>query len=958
MERLQQIEEIFQEALQHDPGQRDTYVRRACRGDTELQREVLSLLANHDDAGDAESWAAAAAAQLIGAPASLQPGHSLGPYRVECFLAAGGMGEVYRATDTRLHRKVAVKVSAAQFSERFEREARLIGSLNHPNICQLYDIGPNYLVMELVEGPTLANRIRRGALPLDEALTIARQIAEALEAAHEKGRVHRDLKPANIKFTPEGVVKLLDFGLAKAAEEPTAAGDPSDSPTQTISPTRAGVILGTAAYMSPEQARGEAVDKRADIWAFGCVLYEMLTGKAVFHGDTTSDILAAVLRSEPNWSALPVGTPPRIRKLLQRCLERYRNQRLRDIGEARIAIDAHEEEAPHKSRTAGVFPWAAVLATAVCLAVAGWWRATRPAPPRQLIRLTAQLTPGAFIDRFRGAWLALSPDGTRIVVAESEPAGGWRLVTRSLDESQFAPLFGADGGVKPFFSPNGQWIAFFADNKLKKIPVRGGVPVTLCDAPEFYRGASWGDDGNIVAAFSGGSTGLVRISSSGGAATAVTQVRKENGETAHGWPQVLPGAQVVLFTAHGAGADDESEIAVVSLKTGERKTVYKGGFFGRYLPSGYLVFLRGNTLFASPFDLRRLALTATPQPVLEEVNSNVSGGGDFNFSLNGTLVYANSKVEVSFPFSIWWLDSMGQTKPLHVTPGLYENPRLSPDGKRLAFELPTSPAQADIWVKDLERDTLSRVTHLPGRNNFPLWTPDGNSIVFISDSQATPGIYWIRADGVGEPQRLTDKDYQAPTSFSPDGKRLAYSQVELGARFHSKIWTAPVEGNHEHPRLGKAEPFLHTSFSEEYPAFSPDGHWLAYSSDESGTDQLYVRPFPGPGSKWQVSTGGGSHPIWARKEHKLFFVTPDWKIMVLDYGVSGNSFVPGKPHVWSPKSLAWLGGNYPYDLAPDGKHFAVVINPAAEQGQRPTDSVTVLLNFFDELRRRTTVGGK
>ena len=507
--------------------------------------------------------------------------------------------------------------------------------------------------------------------------------------------------------------------------------------------------------------------------------------------------------------------------------------------------------------------------------------------------------------------------------------------------------------MDPFFSAD--------DGKLKKIAVQGGEPVTLCDAPGFPSGASWGDDGNIVAAFNGRSTGLLRISSGGGAFTAVTQVSKDRGETAHVWPQVLPGSQAVLFTAYGAGSYDDAEIDVVSFKSGERKTVHHSGFFGRYLPSGHLVYMRQNTLFAAPFDLSRLAVTGAPQPVLEEVSSNVNGGGDFGFSLNGTLVYINSKLEITYPYSIWWLDSMGQTKPLHVTPGLYQTPRFSPDGKRIAFELLTSSVSADIWVKDLERDTVSRLTHLPGANTSPLWTPDGKSIVFTSGLQAAPGIYWIRADGVGEAQRLTETDgktYHIPGSFSPDGKRLAYTQQQMA--LESEIWTAPVEGDRDRPRLGKAELFLRTSFWEGHPAFSPDGHWLAYSSDDTGTEELYVRPFPGPGGKWQVSTGGGSNPIWSRKEHKLFFLTPDWKIMVLDYGVTGNSFVPGKPHVWTPKSLAWLGGNYPYDLAPDGKRFAVVLSTGggAEQVQRPTDSVTVLLNFFDELRRRAPPGGR
>jgi serine/threonine-protein kinase len=849
---------------------------------------------------------------------------------------------------------VAIKVSGARYSERFEREARLVASLNHPNICQLHDVGPNYLVMELVEGPTLAERIRQGPVPLDEALAIARQISEALEAAHEKGRVHRDLKPANIKITPEGMLKLLDFGLAKVAEEPTAGGDPSESPTKTISPTRTGVILGTAAYMSPEQARGSAVDKRADIWAFGCVLFEMLAGKAAFEGESTSDVLAAVLRAEPDWGALPAATPARIRKLLRRCVERDRKQRLRDIGEARIAIDAPEaEEAPPRT-SPRVWPWALALAIALCFGAVGWWwRATRPAPLRRLVRLSAGFEPGTLLDRFRGTWPVISPDGTRIVIAESEPSGKWRLATRGLDQSQFVILPGTERAWMPFFSPDGQWVGFFADGKLKKMPVQGGGAVTLCDATGLLKGASWSDDGIIVAGFNG--AGLLEVSAGGGAPTVLTRLSREKGETSHGWPQILPGAETVLFTAYGGEAFDDSEIDAISLKTGERRTVYKGGFFGRYLSDGHLVFLRRNILYAAPFDLRRLVLTAAPQPVIEEVNGNVNGGGDIDFSRNGAVVYVRTKGP-SFRHFLAWLDSKGRGQPIETTPGIYESPRFSPDGKRLAYSLPAGPVQADIWVKDIERGTVSRLTHLPGRSNVPLWTPDGRGIVFVATHHNNPGLYWIRADGTGEAQ-LLKSERLFPSSFSPDGKRLAYALMYPDR--HAEIWTAPLEGDSGHPRFGKPEAFLRTSYAEMYPVFSPDGHWLAYTSNESGTFELYVRPFPGPEGKLQVSTGGGSYPVWAHKQHQLFFLTPDWGIMVLDYAIQNGSFVPGRPRLWGPKGLEFLGGNYPYDLGPDDERFAVVQDTApAEQEQRPTESVVVLLNFFDELRRRISVGGK
>jgi serine/threonine-protein kinase len=547
----------------------------------------------------------------------------------------------------------------------------------------------------------------------------------------------------------------------------------------------------------------------------------------------------------------------------------------------------------------------------------------------------------------------ISPDGTRIVMAESEPSGKWRLATRALDQSQFVTLPGTERVWMPFFSPDGQWIGFSADGKLKKMPVQGGGVVTLCDAPGQFKGASWSDDGNIVAGFNG--AGLLRVSAGGGVPTVLTRLSKENGEAAHGWPQILPGGESVLFTAYGAESFDDAEIEVVFLKTGERRTVYKGGFFGRYLSSGHLVFLRRNTLYAAPIDLRRLVLTAAPQPLIEEVNGNVNGGGDIDFSPNGTVVYVTTKGP-SFRHFLAWLDSKGEDQPIEATLGTYESPSLSPDGKRLAFSLPVGPVQADIWVKDIERGTLSRLTHLPGRSNKPLWTRDRKGVVFVATQNSAPGLYWTRADGAGEAQLLMSaRFYLFPCSFSPDGKRLAYFQMYPDR--HAEIWTVPLEGDSSHPRLGKPEAFLRTSYAEQYPVFSPDGHWLAYASNESGIFELYVRPFPGGEGKLQVSTGGGSYPIWSRNQHQLFSLTPDWRIMVLDYAVQNGSFVPGRPRLWSPKGLEFLGGNYPYDLAPDGKRFAVVLDTApTEREQRPTESIVVMLNFFDELRRRVPRG--
>ncbi len=910
---------------------------------------------------------------------ALALGTKLGPYEIVAPLGAGGMGEVFRARDTRLDRTVAIKILSPHLSDdptlrqRFEREARAISSLNHPHICVLYDVGhqdgTDFLVMEYLEGETLSKRLDKGPLPLAQVLKYGVEIADALDKAHRQNIVHRDLKPGNIMLTASGA-KLLDFGLAKAAPPLAAGATLTAAATRTTPVTQRGTVVGTFQYMSPEQVEGRDVDARSDIFSFGSVLYEMVTGLRAFPGKSQLSVASAILEKDPEpISKLQPLAPPALDRTIRVCLAKDpedRWQTARDLllelkwiseGGSQAGVPA-PVASQRKVRERLAWLAAAALAVAAVIAAAGWWRADRTSTvAAPLIRLDAELSPGTAIDRFRGAFLALSADGTRIVVAESEPSGKWHLAARSLDQTQFAPLFGADRGRAPFFSVNGQWIAFFADGKLKKIPAQGGAPVTLCDIPGFPRGASWGDDGNIVVAFNDGATGLVRVPSGGGVPTALTQLSKEKGETAHGWPQVLPGSQAVLFTAYGTGSFDDGEIVIVSLKTGERKTVYRGGFFGRYLSSGHLVFLRQNTLYAAPFDLKRLALTAAPQPVIEEVNSNVRGGGDFDFSRNGTFVYVSSKGP-SLKREIAWLDSKGQTKPLQEPPGNYESQRISPDGKRLAFELAAGPVQADIWVKDLERGTVSRLTHLAGRSNVPLWTPDGRGIVFHTAFHQASGIYWVRADGMGEPQLLMGANGKPsfPSSISPDGKRLAYTQY--GTDIRLEIWTAPIEGDSDHPRLGKPEAFLRTSFSEHYPVFSPDGRWLAYASNESGTEEVYVRAFPGQGGKLQISASGGSYPIWSRKEHKLFFLTPDWRIMVLDYAVNGGSFVPGKPEMWSPRSLVYVGGIYPYDIAPDGKRFAVVLDTAApEEEQRRTESVMVLLNFFDELRRKVP-GGK
>jgi serine/threonine-protein kinase len=934
MERWQQIESLFQEALERDPAERNAWLREACQGDSDLRREVASLLANHQAATDFKPWAGAAAAELIDGHASLEPGQCLGPYRIECFLAAGGMGKVYRATDTRLHRQVAIKVSSARFSERFEREARVIASLNHPHICQLYDVGPNYLVMELVEGPTLADRIRQGALPLDEALVIARQIAEGLEAAHEKGRVHRDLKPANVKITPEGLVKLLDFGLAKAAEEPAAAGDPSDSPTQTISATRTGVILGTAAYMSPEQARGAAVDKRSDIWAFGVVLYEMLAGRALFTGETTSDILAGVLRAAPDWNALPGETPPRIRRLLRRCLERDRKLRLQAIGEARIAIDAAEErEATAQGVRFSPWPWGIAAVLAVALVAVGLRRA--PEPLSQAVSRWTTTLPVADAES-----LELARDGTRLVYGS-----GQSLLLRMLDGAEAKRLPGA-AGVGPVFSPDGQWIAYYANNeKLRKIPVTGGTPIDICDAPG-QRGRTWGDDDTIVFGTLDG--GLMRVTAGGGTPYVLTAPDRRKGEIAHQWPQFLPGAGAIVFTINTGGSYEAARIAVLDLKHRSYRTVVDGAAQGRYVPSGHLVYARSATLFAAPFDVRRLVITGPEAPVIEDLDVGIGGITRYAFSNSGLLVYFVSGGAAAHDRAIQWMDRHGKAQNSDLPPRLYTSVRLSPEGRRVALTIANSSAGpafgSDIWIGGLERGDLTRLTS-KGGNSLPLWTPEGRCVTFSSKWAGRNLLYRVAADGSGEPELLLEKSGAVyPMSWTANGDLLFYDGLA------SQTAILPIRTGSGQAQLPSPETGMARNFRDAQ--VSPDGRLIAYMSNESGRYEIYVQSFPALSLKKVVSLEGGETPRWARSGQELFYLDPVHNLLMAVDVQTGSELSVGHPHALFPlhsvRPTAFAPWRQGWDVASDGQRFLVIASP---ENQESSLKLVAVVNWFDELRR-------
>jgi serine/threonine-protein kinase len=864
-------------------------------------------------------------------------GQTIAHYRITAKLGAGGMGEVYRAVDTKLDREVAIKILPDSVTHdperlaRLEREAKVLASLNHPNIAQIYTVEQGALVLELVKGETL-----KGPLPLDTALIYASQIADALAVAHDKGIVHRDLKPANIMITPAGVVKVLDFGLAKAVDEST--GDPQNSPTLTISPTRAGVILGTAPYMSPEQARGKPVDKRADIWAFGCVLYEMLIGEPAFTGETTTDVLAAVVKTEPDLAKVPF----KLRRLVRHCLEKNPNQRMQAIGDWPLLV----EDRPLVERPRGpVVLWLEAAVLAVLCVATTWvaWRAARPTNTtlRPVLRLDVDLGPDVSISAPFNAPFALSPDGRSLAYVSRS-----RIFVRQLDQSQATELPDTSGGYAPFFSPDNRSLAFFGQGRLKRISLEGGAPMALCEACQGV-GGSWSEDGNIFITQIGAGQSLLRVPSAGGAATPITEVAP--GEASHRWPQALPGGKAVLFTASTTlNSFDAATIDVISLADHNRKTLVKGGTFGRYLPTGHLVYVNQGTLYAVRFDLKRLNVLGAPVPVLDQVDySSALGSADIDFSESGTLVYRRGGTGRG-RMTVQWLYENGQVKPLLANPGYYLRPRLSPDGSRLAMDL-TDGAHQDIWIHDLNLGAVNRLTY-EGANQNAVWTPNGRYLVL----KGKDGIDWIRANGTGKPEPLTQsKSAQFPYSFSPDGRRLAYHEVSERSGFD--IWTLPIESDEKGLRGGKPAPFLQTPFDERSPAFSPDGRWIAYVSNESGPYQVYVRGFPDTGGKWQVSVDGGSIPEWSRTERKLFFRTEDQRIMVASYSVKGGSFVPEKPRVWSEQRIGGGATFGNYDLAPEGKRIAALV-PFGQQADQPRNQVTLLLNFYDELRRRVPVG--
>ncbi len=936
---------------------------------------------------------------------SLSPGSRIGSYEIVAPLGAGGMGEVYEARDSKLNRNVAIKILPPALSAdpdrlaRFRREAQVLASLNHPNIAAVYgleDEGDTLaLVMELVPGRTLdeliaaghpeaesvSSRLRDGAsaagrgggaprgLNMDDALPIGRQIASALEAAHEQGIIHRDLKPANVKITHDGTVKVLDFGLAKALGAPgSAAADQANSPTLT-SPamTELGMILGTAGYMAPEQAKGKAVDRRADIWALGVVLFEMLSGRSLYRGETVTETIAHVITQPPSWDLLPETVPTPVRRLLRRCLEKDPRNRLQSAGDARIEIDeilsgspfeadlpattgaAHAAATPAWRRA---LPWAIAGVLLVLLGDQLW---PRPAAPAQAARLDVRLTPGedlSVVAGTDGTIAVLSPDGgTLVYLAVSGSAR--QLYVRRLDELEATPLAGTESATQQFFSPDGASVAFFANGQLMRTSLAGGTPAPIATALN-GRGGSWGPDDTIVFA-ADVQEGLSRVSAAGGPSAPVTTLAPN--ERTHRWPSMLPDGRHVLFMCQTtAGAYDDGTIEAARIDTGERKVLIRGGTFPRYV-GGYLVYTRGSTLYAVPFDVDALEVRGDPQPVLVgllasggALGSGVGGTGAAQISIaeNGTVAYlAGEMTYETTRIRLAIVDRSGQILYEYPEPRLFRDPRLSPDGKQIAVRI-DAPTGPQLHLVDTERGTLNQITFDAG-NESPIWSHDGRFLAFASGpTDQTRTVYLMPNDGTGEPKPLIEGGaFAYPTSFSPDDRLLAVTRQDDADPRRGRIEIVSVAD-------GVVTPFPDPPTRGVRGQFSPDGKWMTFGmADSSGIGDVYVRAYPGGGALRRVSTAGGIEPQWTRNGREIVFLDFTGAVMAVDVSPAGDALVIGNPHKLFERSVVPVSTATTFDAAADGSRFVMLVEDTQETSAPQRTHVTMVFNFLEELRRAT-----
>jgi serine/threonine protein kinase/Tol biopolymer transport system component len=912
---------------------------------------------------------------------ALTPGTRLGVYEVIEQIGAGGMGEVYKARDTRLDRVVAVKTLPAllagdpQFRERFDREARAISQLSHANICTLHDVGEHagtaFLVMELLDGETLEQRLTRGGpagppFSLSDALAIAIQIADALTVAHRAGIVHRDLKPGNIFLVRTGassppIAKLLDFGLAKTSAPAVAVGGATMMPTTPASVTAQGTILGTFQYMAPEQIEGMEADARTDLFAFGCVLYEMLSGKTAFEGKTRASLLGAILKDEPPpVSTVQPITPAALDRIVATSLAKDPEDRWQTARDLRRELawvargnlsgvsggPVVPAERPTSSR---LIPLVATALASAAIVGGAVWALTRPVPMSPaVVHLQAPPSPGVslWIDTIVSD-IALSPDGTHL--AYTGGTGQSQLYVRSLSQDDAVPLAGTANVRGPFFSPDGEWIGYFQLTDLKKVSVRGGPPVTICaSCGAGNRGAAWAADDTIIFAAQGGGSGLLRISAGGGQPEVIVKPDTRKGEQAYRWPHLVPGGRAVLFTVFSNGTVDDGIIAVRDLQTGTQKVLAHGGSFPLFVRSGYMVYTTAGTLRAIRFDSTALTVSGNPLPVLDHVASKGTGAADVSVSREGAMAYISG---VEGVLDLASFDRQGREERLSLPPRPYLSLRFSPDGQRIALDI--QDQENDIWIWDVSRRSLTRLTTGSFIDQNPVWTPDGQRIAFSSTHMGATNLYWQAADGTGQVERLTTSSTgqvplsatsQVPLTFTPDGKSLIFRELD-GVTGFTLLKVLPLEGDRT------PKPLMRTPVNAVQAALSPDGQWLAYQSTESGQNEIHVRPFPDVESRhWQVSTDGGTRPVWAPSGYELFYLDARNRLMTV-------SLQPKPLAIGTPSAAFQFGFQPPaglarfFDVTPDGKHVLAIRSVAQKDEAEHPNQVKIILNWDEELRR-------
>jgi eukaryotic-like serine/threonine-protein kinase len=968
------LDELLDSALARAPAERARFLDEACGKDADLRARVGKLLVLAEDQKGGLQPGEALRDPLFEDLAReieregqgrLAPGESLGRFVVRGLLGVGGMGVVYRALDPSLGREVAIKVVSGDLLEeaaglrRVEREARLLATLNHPNVGAIYGLevieGAPYLVLELVEGETLLERLGRGPLPMAELVVVGVQIADALQEAHRKGIVHRDLKPANVKLGDSGRVKVLDFGIAKPMSAAEATGEMAGvEPT-----TTPGTLLGTASYMSPEQARGLPVDQRSDLWAFGCLLYEMLTGHRAFPGASVSDILAAVLRDEPDWSALPADTPRGVRRLLRRCLRKDPRDRLQDAGDARIELTeaAMEEPTPvpvGSSPLPGFLLAAAGLGAAGLLLLLFTWSRISGGGPETLgvTRLNLDLPPGLRLAEEFPAPFAFAPDGAAVVLIAREGERS-EIFERALSGLEFRRIAGTVGATQPVFSPDGRSLAFFADRKLQRVPRTGGAALVIAEIGGNPRGASWGEDGTIVLA-PHQTSGLLRIAAGGGPLQTLTRLDESADEASHRWPQVLPGGTHVLYTvALEDGTYDEARIEVVSLATGERKRILEGGAYARYVSSGHLVFVRGGRLLAVPFDAVGLEVKGIPQVAIEGVHYDPQNGGShIALSGAGALVYGPG-VPSSSEHPLSFVDRAFRVTQVGETPRAYREQSLSPDGRRVAVVI-GGATESDLWVVDVASGTHSRLT-FGLRPRRPTWTPDGKGITIGARRGSGWALVTVPRDGSGRPATLLETAHRAyPNAWSPDGRTLVYQERRPETGWDLMALDVAPTGVPKAPR-----PLVASRFQEENASLSKDGRFLAYESDElDSVFEIYVRPAQGGGPQVRASTRGARWPRFGASGRLYYWYSSRGGLKRIDYHAEADRFVAEREEfVWpgSEDQVADLAqrvlvlGTYAgYDVDPATERFLMLERTASPEA--PYRSPVMVLNWRDELK--------